>query len=332
MKRTSLGFILSMIFFVQAAFSQKLLTAIDIGGQAWAPAANLTTNMVYVPNSGLNTLTVISGTSETVVANIPMPYQPLAAVVNPTTNLVYVATDSENSDDGAIAVVDGSSNTVVATIPMWPIFTLAVNPATNLVYIETAAETISVLDASTNQIVNTVDTGVSGYIQGISVNTITNRIYATVNTFESNGAQLVAIDGSTNSIQVFPLNGSIGVGAPTVDNALNRVYVPLNVPEGLLVLNGSSGKIIANVLPQCDIPATVSTTTHLVADFYYDYQRERLALGFFNPQNFAQVGSGVDMPPNESPNAITAGANNRYYVNFFDNVKVHTSVAVISGP
>jgi len=329
MKRIFLAFALSTTFLLPSALSQKLLTAINIGAQALTPVANVTNNMIYVPNYGLNTLTVISGASETVVDNITMPYQPLAAAVNTTTNMVYVATASENSDNGAIVVVDASSNNVVAIVPAFPVGSIAVNPATDLIYFVNGGGIISVLDGTTNQVVGSINTALGCCIQGIDVDTVTNRIYATENVLEGR-PELVAIDGATNNFQIFPLTGTYGVTAPIVDSTLNRVYVPVNSISGLLVINGATGKILETALPQCNNPATINLATNLVAIFQYTVAGP--TLDFFSAKNLSQVGGEVVLENAPSPGGIAAGANNRYYMNFWDGRKTYTSVAVFSGP
>src|ERR1700722_1113826 len=124
--------LLALAFFLAncqpGAFGQKLLKGIDIGGLPGIHAANTAGNMIYVPNAGLNTLTVISGSSETVVANVPLGQQPIAAAFNPVTNVVYVSTTGTGTGSGAIAEIDASSNTLIATIPVGLAVFIAVNP------------------------------------------------------------------------------------------------------------------------------------------------------------------------------------------------------------
>jgi hypothetical protein len=58
-----LAFAMLLANLTPGALAQKLLKGIAIGGQPGIPDVNLATNMIYVPNAGLNTLTVISGGS-----------------------------------------------------------------------------------------------------------------------------------------------------------------------------------------------------------------------------------------------------------------------------
>jgi DNA-binding beta-propeller fold protein YncE len=180
------------------ASAQQLLKGIDIGGQPGIPAANTSTNMIYVPNIGLNTLTVISGDSGSVVANVPIGTAPVAAAVNPTTNLVYVTVGS------GVAVVDASTNTLVTTVaaegaPAW----IAVNPVTNMVYFSTYSTDFSAMNGSTNQVVETIETGLGCCSEGMAVDSDTNRIYVTLFGSSTDKGSLIAINGATNKLTVF---------------------------------------------------------------------------------------------------------------------------------
>jgi YVTN family beta-propeller protein len=86
-------------------FSQKLLGTIPIGGQPGFLAVNIATNVIYAPNSTLNTLTVIDARTDKVTANIPVAAGPYAVAVNPTTNVAYVT----STISPAVTVIDCSS-------------------------------------------------------------------------------------------------------------------------------------------------------------------------------------------------------------------------------
>jgi DNA-binding beta-propeller fold protein YncE len=309
----------SVLCFAPQVFCQKLLKGIDIGGQPGTPAVNTITNMIYIPNSGLNTLTVISGSSGGIVTDIPVGPGPLAAAVNPTTNLVYVSTSS------AIDVIDGSSNTVATTVPVSSPGSIAVNSATNLVYFLSGASDVSVLNGSTNQIDGTVHVGLACCSQGIAVNSTTNRVYVSERPFLSE-SELVVINGSTNKFVSFELPGVSSPGAPVVDSQLNRVYISDDSLGGLYVINGSTVTVLEEVLPTYHGPVALGSTSHNIADF--DFPLGVPGLSFFGAQGFVQVGVTVNFPQRQSPSSIVAGTSNRYYVTFSDN----NSIAVITGP
>ena len=327
MKRILLSLAIVALCFPLQAFSQRLAKVIDIGGQPGIPAANNLTNMIYVPNMGLNTLTVISGSSGAVVANVPLGSQPIAAAFNPVSNVVYVSTTGTGTGSGAIAEVDASSNTLITTVPVGLAVFIAVDPVTNLVYFSNSQWTVSVLDATTNTIVGTITTGSQCCMEGIAVDATTNRIYVTQEVLgHGNVNQLVVINGSTNKPTSFPVTGSFAVGAPVVDSALDRVYVPDSAGGGLYVLNAGTGKIIDTVSPTYYGPVAINSSTHQIADIGVPGVVSEV--GFFSPGTFAQVGGLVSFPPSQSVIYMVAGANNRYYVALYEK----NSIAVVQGP
>lgn len=102
------------------------------------------TNMVYVSNDvaygtpgwPYGSVSVINGSSNVVVATIPVGPSPYGVGVDPRTNRVYVANSAGTSNSSSISVIDGATNTVTATVPApaWAI-DVAANPWTRLVYV-----------------------------------------------------------------------------------------------------------------------------------------------------------------------------------------------------
>lgn len=85
---------------------------------------------------------------QTVVATVPVGWEPDGVCVNSNTNRVYVITNSGN-----VSVIDGATNQVIATIKVGsnPL-SLGVNPNTNRVYVSNLkSNTVNVIDgAATN--------------------------------------------------------------------------------------------------------------------------------------------------------------------------------------
>lgn len=64
-------------------------------------------NRIYVANYSDNNVSVIDGSTNTVIATVPVGFTPLSIGVNPLTNGVYVA----NGTDDNVSVICGISNT-----------------------------------------------------------------------------------------------------------------------------------------------------------------------------------------------------------------------------
>lgn len=77
------------------------------------PAPAGTACSVYVTNSGSDSVTVIDGSNNSVIATIAVGAAPSGVVVAPS-GLIYVVTTGANT----VSVIDASTNTVTASIPV----------------------------------------------------------------------------------------------------------------------------------------------------------------------------------------------------------------------
>jgi YVTN family beta-propeller protein len=308
---------ISSVCLAPQAFSQRVLTKVSIGGQPGRLALNPTTNIIYVPNTTLNTVTVVNASSNQVVTNIAMPSTPIAAAVNSTTNVIYVTTGYPSN---SVVVIDGSSNTVTATVPAGIPGFIAVNPVTNLVYfVNIAVAGVSVLDGSTNQIVNNIAT--PEVIQGIAVNQVTNRIYLTETMPD---VQMAVIDGTTNRLNTFQIPNACFLTDIAVDSSLNRVYVVDYNCGVLYVVNGANNKLLSTILPTYSGPIALNSTNHQIADF----GAFPTLLSFVNGRT-DKVAASLSFPfKGGGPMTIDAGNGNRYYVAFYKS----DDIMVILGP
>ena len=69
-------------------------------------------NRIYVPNSSSNTVSVIDGSTNTVITTITVSTNPVGVGVNPATNRIYITNHGSNN----VLVINGSTNTVIATV------------------------------------------------------------------------------------------------------------------------------------------------------------------------------------------------------------------------
>ena len=106
------------VYVVDGSTDTVLATPIPVGGNLTGPdegasvAVNSITNRIYVTNSLDNTVSVIDGLTETVIATINVGTAPRGVAVSRNYNKVYVV----NRLDATISIIDGATNTVTNTV------------------------------------------------------------------------------------------------------------------------------------------------------------------------------------------------------------------------
>lgn len=87
------------------------VVSVTVGGGPYGLAVNEITNRIYVANSLSNTVSVIDGSNNVVIATISVGTRPHYVAVNPNLNRIYVT----NYVSGSLSIIDGTINQVVAT-------------------------------------------------------------------------------------------------------------------------------------------------------------------------------------------------------------------------
>ena len=108
-------------------------------------------NTIYVTNVSDNTVSVINGQTNNVVATIPTENSPQEVGVNIVTGMIYVTNNSSNS----VSVINGQTNNVTAIISVGngPVG-IEVNPTTDMIYVVNSQDnTVSVINGQTNNVV-----------------------------------------------------------------------------------------------------------------------------------------------------------------------------------
>ena len=221
------------------------IASIAVGTNPLGVGVNNATNRIYVANWGANSVSVIDGTSNTVLTTIVVRVNPDGVGVNPKTNRVYVANNG-NGVGNSVSVIDGGTNKVIAniTVGAGPVG-VGVNPTTNRIYVANSADanvgSVSVIDGGTNTVLTTITDASIFFPVGVGVNTKTNRVYVA-----SQFGGVSVINGTSNTFLATvacPPGGCLpGGGQPLgvgVNPVTNRIYVATNV-NGVLVVNGTS--------------------------------------------------------------------------------------------
>ncbi len=228
---------------------------VTVGSSPYAAAANPTTNTIYVPNVGDNSVSVINGLTNSVTATVPVGSLPVAVAVNPSTNTIYVV----NQGDNTMSVINGATNTVTATVPAGNEPNgVAVNSTTNTVYVaDVGNNSVSVISGTTNSVTATV-TVTNAY--ALALNPTTNKVY--VAQYGSNS--VTVINGATNTVAATVAVGVGPVGVD-VDTSANKIYVANQTGNTVSVINGATNTVTATVgTGKQPAGVAVNPTTHTV--------------------------------------------------------------------
>jgi YVTN family beta-propeller protein len=221
-----------------ASSNPTVIGTVNFGGQnPDGVGVDSATNLIYVANEFSNTVSVVDGSSNNVVAMVNVGVDPKGVDVNSITNRIYVG----NSGSGTVSVINGSNDNVITTVNVGSnLQSIVVNPITNLIY-AACSETISVINGSNNNVVANVNLGFIPV--DLVVNPVTNRIYV----LSSNTVSV--IDGSSNNIvATVTLKTGFAEGL-AVNSDTNLIYITENnYHTGFIyVINGSNNTVVATV-------------------------------------------------------------------------------------
>ena len=217
---------------------------IPVGEFPIGVALNPNTNRIYAVNSGYasNSVSVIDGNTNTVIATVPVGNTPFALDVNPRTNLVYVG----NNQDTTVSVIDGRTNAVVATIEgLASPEAVAVNPQTNKIWVVNYySSEISEIDGRTNEVIANLQ--IEGQTaQGIAINTALNLVYV------ASGSTIFVIDGNTDTIITSFNTASLGIGQSIAYDAVSNRLLAVGIAESgsqvVYVLDATTGTELGTI-------------------------------------------------------------------------------------
>ncbi len=236
---------------------------IQVGNGPTGVAANSDTNKIYVANHRSGTISVIDGSSNSVIATVSSEGD--AITTNPATNMIYASSGS------AVYVINGSNNNVANTIGISNngFLGIAVNPNTNKIYVLDNGG-IQVIDGSTNSITGSITGWPSNYEPGgVAINPITNTIYVSGGLIccgpgpsQYASKTLFVINGSTNNVMGNVTVGTLPEGI-TVNPNTNKIYVANFESNSVSVIDGVTNSLVGSI--------TVGTNPQYVAvDPYTD--------------------------------------------------------------
>ena len=258
--------------------TNKIVTTIDVGSNPFGVAVNSAGSRVYVTNKVSDSVSVIDGTTQTVIGSpIPVGTSPTGVIVSPDNSTVYVANETSET----ISVINALNNTVVHTITGVPCSALAIDPlgrrlyaashlTNQLWFIDTATLTVVgsplalpgepfniavnptgtylyVTQHSPSSILairtadrNVTPVPVGGVTWGIAVHPSGSFIYATAWRF-------IVIDAGTHAvIKSFILDDDLSYHTVSFNTDGTRAYLP-NVNRSVLVMDTATHTVIDTI-------------------------------------------------------------------------------------
>ncbi|MCW1295616.1 MAG: YncE family protein [Candidatus Parvarchaeota archaeon] len=189
-------------------------------------------------NNGPDNVSVISTSSNSVIAKIPVGSYPKGIVMTPNGQYVYV----DNNDGDNVSVISTSSNSVIATIIVGKSpFGIAITPNGQFAYVtddSASSNSVSVISTASNKVVATIP-GFFGP-RGIAITPNGQYVYVA-----NSGADNVSvISTSSNSvILVIP----IGYSVSRVTVSPNGQYVYVAGSNSVSVISTASNKVVATI-------------------------------------------------------------------------------------
>ena len=167
--------------------SDTPITTIQTGSGSSAIAVNRMTRRVYVADSSNNKVTVIDGSTNSILTDIFVDPQPTDVIVNENTNYIYVSCKTS----GTVAVINGTANVIMSSITVGTAPTgMGIDPVRNLIYVaDNLSGTVSVIDGNSHTVKDKIVIGDDPY--DVAVHSKINKIYVTL----YNTGKVLVLDG-----------------------------------------------------------------------------------------------------------------------------------------
>jgi len=156
---------------------EEILAKTSVGTDANADprgvAIDQSKNLILVANYGNKSVSIVDGSTHSVIADIPVGLQPIAIAIDELNSMAYVSCQ----EDKTIHIIDIEDRSVVNTISLSDEPQgIAVNPNTNHLFVSLYdKDTVEVYDTVSMQMIESILVG--DLPSTICVNTNTNRVY-----------------------------------------------------------------------------------------------------------------------------------------------------------
>jgi len=218
---------------------------LEVGHKPWGIAVDEKTNRVYVVNWESGTVTIIDGTSDTIVKTVSIPHTPLYPIINENTDSIYVT----GSQTGKTAILNMQDLDAIETLDLNLDFGV-VSHLTNKFYAIKNGQypntgTILVVNSSTNQVLTEISE--INQVEALAINEDGNILYAAkwgeAITNNKVAGYVYFIDGTTDRIiSTKRIEGR--VLALAFDGANDELFIRTTLPSQISVMDADTHEII----------------------------------------------------------------------------------------
>ncbi len=207
--------------------------ATDVGTGSGA-SVDVQTSRYWAANVYGGGALVRDGSTDNVLATIPLSYCPINTAYDSNRNREWVGAQCGPGNDPVFAIDAATFNVVAGPIASGGVMgNIIANGATGRLYL-TASGVSKRVDPTTFRVTS------NAFGQVRAVNAVTNRLYAV------NGTNLQIINGATNPERILTtITLSYSPASMGVNTALNHLYLANPVGNNIEVRNGSTGALIA---------------------------------------------------------------------------------------
>ncbi len=209
--------------------------ATDVGTGSGA-SVDVTTNRYWAANVYGGAALVRDGSTDDVIATIPLGYCPINTAYDSNRNREWVGAQCGGGNDPVFAIDAASFNVIAGPIGSGGVMgSIIANGATGRLYL-TASGVSKKVDPTTFA----VTTNAFGSV--MAVNAVTNKLYA------ASGNNLQIINGATNPeriLKTIALSYNLNLASMGINTGLNHLYLVNPSASSIEVRNGSTGALIA---------------------------------------------------------------------------------------
>lgn len=210
-------------------------TSIPVGKAPDALSIDPLANRIYVANTGSNSVSVIDGAKEAVVATIPAGHIPYAIQVDPPLHRVLVT----NTYSDFVTEIDGPTNHV-AELPFGAKDAIAIDTKLHRVYLLGYEDPALTVFDETSRAKSRAPAVM--HLWGLAVDEPHSILYAT----EAESRALLAIHEDSGAAVTVP-TGAMPCAA-AVDPRSGMVYVLNYADNSVTLVDGPAGKAVATIL------------------------------------------------------------------------------------